>query len=99
MSASAISAALGRRSLRGRQIAPQDFNRFDLILAMDNSNLAKLQAVCPPGASAEVKLFLDYAAHLPEREVPDPYYDDGFDRVLDLLEQASQGLVSALRSA
>ncbi len=85
--------------LRGRQIAPEDFDRFDLILAMDNSNLAKLQAACPPGAGAEIRLFLDYAAHLPEREVPDPYYDDGFDRVLDLLEQASQGLVRALRSA
>ena len=84
--------------LRGRQIEPQDFNRFDLILAMDNSNLAKLQAACPSGSSAEIRLFLDYAPHLPEREVPDPYYDDGFDRVLDLLEQASQGLVSALGS-
>lgn len=85
--------------LRGRQIAPEDFNRFDLILAMDNSNLAKLQAACPADADAEIRLFLDYAAHLPEREVPDPYYNDGFDRVLDLLEEASAGLVRVLKSA
>lgn len=81
------------------QTAPEDFNRFDLILAMDNSNLAKLQAACPADADAEIRLFLDYAAHLPEREVPDPYYNDGFDRVLDLLEEASAGLVRVLKSA
>jgi protein-tyrosine phosphatase len=85
--------------LRGRQIAQKDFGRFELILAMDNSNLEKLQAARPPGASAEIRLFMNYAAHVPEREVLDPYYDDGFDRVLDMLEQASQGLLSALGSA
>ncbi len=85
--------------LRGRQIAPEDFHRFDLILAMDRSNLSKLLASRPAGAKAEVGLFLDYAPHLPESEVPDPYYDDGFDRVLDLLEEAGSGLVRALQSA
>jgi protein-tyrosine phosphatase len=85
--------------LRGRQVSAEDFDRFDLILAMDRSNLANLQAACPPGARAEIKLFMDFAPDQPVREVPDPYYDNRFDHVLDLLEQSSRGLIAALRSA
>jgi protein-tyrosine phosphatase len=85
--------------LRGRQVSAEDFDRFDLILAMDRSNLANLQATRPPGARAEIKLFMDFAPDQPVREVPDPYYDNRFDHVLDLLEQSSRGLIAALRSA
>lgn len=66
---------------------------------MDRANLSRLRSASPPGARAEIRLFLDYAPHVPESEVPDPYYDNGFDRVLDLLEQAGGGLVRALGSA
>jgi protein-tyrosine phosphatase len=95
----AQTAALGRgydlSHLRARRVDPADFSRFDVILAMDESNLAELRALCPDWFAGHLGLFLDFAPHLPEREVPDPYYggDDGFGRVLDLIEAASDGLL------
>lgn len=84
-------------ALRGRQVALDDFVRFDLILAMDNSNLQHLQRLRPAGAAAELDLFLRrYRLNLDE--VPDPYYDGeaGFERVLDLLEQGCDALLAEL---
>lgn len=85
--------------LRARQVLPADFERFDLVLAMDRANLARLQAQCPPSQAHKLKLMLDYAPRASLREVPDPYYGDaaGFEQVLDLLELAADGLVEALR--
>ncbi len=85
-------------SLRARQVAVQDFSRFDLILAMDHDNLARLQALCPQGRGAELDLFLR-RYQLALDEVPDPYYGgaDGFEQVLDLIEQASDGLLAEIR--
>lgn len=99
--ACAAAAARGYdlSGLRGRQVEPRDYLRFDLMLAMDRANLSKLTAARPPDARADIRLFLDYAPHLPEREVPDPYYDNSFDHALDLLEQASAGLIRSLGSA
>jgi protein-tyrosine phosphatase len=85
--------------LRGRRVTPEDFGKFDLILAMDRANLSKLRATRPRGGRAKVCLFLDYAQDRQEREVPDPYYDDRFDYVLELLEDASRGLLGSLASA
>ncbi len=84
--------------LVARQVSPKDFADFDLILAMDRSNLADLQAMAPPEHRHKIKLFLSYADDAPTQEVPDPYYGgpEGFDRVLDLLEAASEGLLHAL---
>jgi protein-tyrosine phosphatase len=84
--------------LRGRQIAADDFARFDLILAMDRANLRELQAVAPARSRAALRLFLDYAPQLGLRDVPDPYYGDagGFEKVLDLCAAASQGLLAEL---
>jgi protein-tyrosine phosphatase len=85
-------------ALRGRQVCAGDFRRFDLILAMDNSNLEHLQRLRPAGAMAELDLFLRrYGQALDE--VPDPYYggEEGFEQVLDLLEQACDGLLGELR--
>lgn len=81
--------------LRGRQVKEGDFHRFDYVLAMDKSNLAILQRLAPPGSDAQVRLFLEYARHHVEREVPDPYYGgaEGFERVLDMVEDASEGLL------
>jgi protein-tyrosine phosphatase len=79
-------------ALRGRQVATQDFHRFDLILAMDEDNLADLQRLVPDGGSrAEVRLFAPV-------EVPDPYVGgaSGFERVLDLVESASDAWVKNL---
>src|SRR5690554_1052508 len=87
-------------ALRGRQAQAADFQRFDLILAMDNSNLANLQAIRPADARAELALYLPRVG-LEQREVPDPYYggEEGFEQVLDLLEQASDALLNEVRSS
>lgn len=99
----ARQAAAGRgydlSPLRARQVRSHDFEDFDLILAMDQSNLQDLQSLCPVEYQHKIRLLLDYADEAAEREVPDPYYGDGdgFQRVLDLVENASDGLLSALR--
>ena len=88
--------------LRARSVVAADFERFDRILAMDEANLSGLQRICPEASRFKLGLFLDYAdgAGISEvREVPDPYYgpDAGFERVLDLCEQAAEGLLAAYR--
>ena len=85
--------------LRGRKAVQADFEYFDFVLAMDEENLDNLLAICPEGLEGKAQLFLDYAPHRPEREVPDPYYggDAGFERVLDMVEEASQGLLAEIR--
>ncbi|WP_068115562.1 low molecular weight protein-tyrosine-phosphatase [Tropicimonas marinistellae] len=85
-------------AFRARQFGEEDFDRFDLILAMDRKNQADIEALRPAGASTPVRLFLSYGPS--ERvDVPDPYYDGGFDVVLRLLEHAAMGLLSELRAA
>lgn len=86
-------------TLRGRQAMPADFHEFDLILAMDNSNLSNLQAIQPADGSAELALYLPRFGISPD-EVPDPYYggEDGFELVLDMLEQASQVLLDEIKA-
>lgn len=85
-------------ALRARQVCREDFSRFDLILAMDRSNLLDLQAIRPRESAAELDLYLRRYA-LEEDEVPDPYYggEEGFERVLDLLERASDELLAEIR--
>lgn len=81
--------------LRARQVKPTDFEKFDFILAMDHSNLANLKEICPENLLHKLKLFLEFG-NGDELEVPDPYYggSEGFDHVLDLVESASEGLLS-----
>jgi protein-tyrosine phosphatase len=95
----ALRRGIDLSGLRGRQVAPQDFERFDFILAMDRSNLRELKAMQPKGGRARVQLFLEYAPQLGQLEVPDPYYGDagGFETVLDLSAAASRGLITALQ--
>lgn len=85
-------------ALRGRQVSRGDFEYFDLVLAMDRSNLANLHQICPPHHRGKVHLFLEYSRNFSEREVPDPYYGgaQGFEHVLDLVEDAAEGLLDAL---
>jgi len=82
-------------SLRARQVAADDFHRFSWILAMDRANLRDLSALRPRAFAGHLGLFLDVAPELDVQEVPDPYYGaaDGFDRVLDLIEVASDALI------
>lgn len=84
-------------ALRGRQVSVADFVEFDHVLAMDNANLANLQRICPPEHRHKVRLFLTYGQSA-EQEVPDPYYGgaQGFEHVLDLVEDAASGLLKAL---
>lgn len=85
---------------RARQVSLADFYTFDHILAMDRSNLSDLEAMMPPNGEASVELFLNYARHADTDEVPDPYYggESGFARVLDLITDAGEGLLTDLRS-
>ena len=84
--------------MRGRQVSADDFARFDLILAMDAANLGDLQRLRPAQAKGELDLYLRRFG-LAEDEVPDPYYggSEGFEQVLDLLEQASDALLAELK--
>jgi protein-tyrosine phosphatase len=85
-------------ALRGRQVSAGDFARFDLILAMDSGNLQHLQQMRPANSAAELDLFLR-RYELALSEVPDPYYggEEGFEQVLDLIEQACDALLVELR--
>ena len=86
-------------ALRARQVQTDDFQRFDLILAMDEDNLAALQDRAPAITRDRVRLFLEFAPHADRMDVPDPYYggSNGFEEVLDLVEAASVGLIRHLR--
>lgn len=77
---------------RARQVDEDHLERADLILAMDRSNLATLRRKAPD--DERIRLFGSYLPDEPE--VPDPYYDGGFDRALDLIEAASDEVVAAL---
>jgi len=86
--------------LRARKIERADFEHFDLILAMDHDHHAILSRMAPVSVSHKLRLMMSYARRFSESEVPDPYYGGSqeFERVLDLLEDAAQGLLSSLES-
>ena len=100
--ARAVQAARRRgidlSQLRARQVQAQDFERFDLVIAMDEQNLDHLQRLAPPQLRNRLALMMDYAPALGTRNVPDPYYGpaQGFEEVLDLLQAASEGLLADL---
>ncbi|RLJ17862.1 phosphotyrosine protein phosphatase [bacterium endosymbiont of Escarpia laminata] len=95
----ALNRDVDLSDLRARQAVPEDFEQFDYILAMDRSNYEDLMMLCPPGLEEKLHLFLDFAPHLEVREVPDPYYGGpaGFEKVFDLVEAASIGLLSRIK--
>jgi len=80
---------------RARRVTAQDFHQFDYVLAMDSENFNHLTAMCPTGHEFKLRLFLSFAPHLEIRDVPDPYYGGatGFERVLDMVEEAARGLL------
>jgi protein-tyrosine phosphatase len=85
--------------LRARQVSAADFAAFDYILAMDEENLAHLKALAPAGLRHKARLFLDFSKGHRGEEVPDPYYGraDGFEWVLDLVEEAAAGLLEDIK--
>lgn len=86
---------------RARQVDAGDFAKFDRIYAMDHDNLARLKADCPQEHQHKLGLFMQLATHSDSDVVPDPYYGDGngFDLVLDYIEDASDGLLADLSNA
>jgi low molecular weight protein-tyrosine phosphatase len=98
----AQKAALGRgvdiSGQAARKVEPEDFETFDLVLAMDGSNISDLLEIAPHDARHKIRRFLDYAPHMGVEDVPDPYYGGaaGFDHALDLIEAAAQGLLADL---
>jgi protein-tyrosine phosphatase len=85
--------------LRARCVARDDFHRFDLVLAMDREHHEILAGLAPASAGHKVKLMMEFGRRSAHEEVPDPYYGgpDGFELVLDLLEDAAEGLLETLR--
>jgi protein-tyrosine phosphatase len=81
-----------------RQVRQDDFDRFDLLLVMDRSNLAELKRSAPAEARAKIRPFLDFAPKAGTKDVPDPFYGgtEGFDHALDLIEAAARGLLAEL---
>ena len=89
---------------RGRRISPEDFDRFDLVLTMDRENLVDVLAIAPDETAREkVKLLREFdpdAVAAGDLDVPDPYYggEDGFEKVLDRVTRACEGLLAELRT-
>jgi protein-tyrosine phosphatase len=86
--------------LRARAVDMGDFFVFDYVLAMDRDNYADLSVLCPEGQEHKLRMFLDFADGLNDADVPDPYYGGagGFERVMDMVDQAARGLLDEIRA-
>ncbi|MEK7435299.1 MAG: low molecular weight protein-tyrosine-phosphatase [Pseudomonadota bacterium] len=84
--------------LRARRVRRDDFDDFDLVLAMDHENRSFLEMLCPPSNAHKLKLMMEYARKYNVREVPDPYGGgpEGFELVLEMLEDATEGLLLSI---
>jgi len=87
------------KGIRARRVSDTDFESFDYIVAMDDANLATLREWAPAELHGKLSLMLQHSAVQRERDVPDPYYGGagGFERVLDLVEEASAALLETIR--
>lgn len=94
----ALARSYDISNLRARQVMREDFRLFDLLLAMDEDNLAALQALAPRGLESRARLFLSWMPEGERSAVPDPYYGGhgDFETVLDLAEHGSRALFVAL---
>lgn len=94
---SAARRGISLDSQRARRVTPEDCERFDYILVMDEDNYRLVSSLCQD--RAKVKLFMDFASDAPTNEIPDPYYagEEGFELALDMIEAASQGLLEDIR--
>ncbi len=81
--------------LRARQMLPRDFERYDLVLVMDRNNHEHARELCPPGQLHKLRRFTEFCLQSTAQVVPDPYYggEQGFEQVLDLVEDACAGLL------
>lgn len=94
--AAALRRGVDLSKQRARIVRPEDFERFDLLLAMDRANLENLKRMASEEHHHRVRLFLEFGRNADRMEVPDPYYggSNGFEEVLDLVEDASRGLLA-----
>lgn len=85
--------------IRARRVAPQDLAYFDMVLAMDRSNLDNLRRMAPDEHKGRIHLLMDFSENFDDDEVPDPFYGLGFDfdLVIDMVEDASQGLIKTIK--
>ena len=96
MQAAAKARGIDLSQLSARQFQLQDFESFDLIIAMDDDNLRNIERLRPAGNTTAVRRFTDYAPECGADAVPDPYYTRDFDGALDLIEACADGLKHAL---
>ncbi len=96
MQDAARARGLNLGDLRARKFIAADFDRFDLIIGMDDNNIADIEALRPPGNKTPVRLLTDFAPETGADHVPDPYYTRDFDGALDLIETAVNGLKTHL---
>lgn len=84
---------------RARQLQPQDFEDFDLILVMDSANEVAARQIAPPEHLKRMRRLTDFCSQFPDTQVPDPYYDGekGFEHVLDLVKDACTGVLNTVR--
>ena len=84
--------------MHARQVTMDDFATFNFILVMDKGNLAILKKACPPESLHKLTLVTQFSSNYPCWEIPDPYSGDSlaFERVLDMLEDAVEGLIKCL---
>ena len=95
----ALRRGIDLSSQRARRVTSDDFIAFDFVVAMDSDNHYELEAICPSAHEDRLHMFLKFANNSAETEVPDPYYGggNGFETVLDLIEDASEGLLQHLK--
>ena len=85
--------------LRARRFVTTDFDEFDYLIGMDDTNMANMLALRPDDSDIGVNLMLEYSNRYEQREVPDPYFgEDGFDLVFDMIDDAARGLLSEIRT-
>ncbi len=87
--------------LKARVINHSDFEIYDYIIAMDRQNFSDLKHLAPAHAHSKIKMFMEFSELYKGHEVPDPYYggDSGFERVLDMIEDASKGLLEHIKQS
>lgn len=95
----AITRGFDLSMLKARKFIADDFLEFDYLIAMDDENYANMNSLKPDNATGSLHMFLEFANSHSEKEVPDPYYGGpkGFDRVFDMVEDASNGLLEHIK--
>lgn len=96
----ALERGIDISNLKARPVYIADFEDFEHILVMDERNYQDVIAICPRMFAYKVRYFMEYAPHLNTRNLPDPYYGgiNGFERVLDMVEDAAKGLLQQLQA-